>query len=249
MNTQRRASKNVKVRQAIEYAVDKRAFQLAAGGTQGGDLATTLITPGIPGRQDYDLYPAPASGDVAKAKQLLAQAGATEPAAHPGQRQRQHRRSTRRRRSSRAWSASGSRSRSTRRTSNTYYDTITGDKGDYDLTVSSWQPDFPSANGNISPLFDSSQIGGGGYNISRYSNPAVDQLIAQATGEVDQAKAQQDWAAGRQADHAGRARRPAALHPQRVPARWRTSRTSTSRASRPTRTTCGSRWARRVTAC
>ena len=48
---------------------------------------------------------------------------------------------------------------------------ITSDKGDYDLTVSSWQPDFPSANGNIAPLFDSSQIGGGNYNISRYSNP------------------------------------------------------------------------------
>ncbi len=62
MNTQRPALQNVKVRQAIEYAVDKRAFQLAAGGTQGGDLATTLITPGIPGRQDYDLYPAPAVG-------------------------------------------------------------------------------------------------------------------------------------------------------------------------------------------
>ncbi len=81
---------------------------------------------------------------------------------------------------------------------NAYLDTITGDQGDYDLTVSSWQPDFPSANGNISPLFDSSQIGGGGYNLSRYSNPAVDRMIAQATGEVDQTKAQQDWAAADQ---------------------------------------------------
>ena len=81
---------------------------------------------------------------------------------------------------------------------NAYLANITGEQGDYDLTVSSWQPDFPSANGNISPLFDTSQIGGGGYNLSRYSNPRVDQMIAQATGEVDQVKAQQDWAAADQ---------------------------------------------------
>jgi peptide/nickel transport system substrate-binding protein len=81
---------------------------------------------------------------------------------------------------------------------NAYVATITGEQGDYDLTVSSWQPDFPSANGNISPLFDTSQIGGGGYNLSRYSNPKVDSMIALATGEVDQAKAQQDWAAADQ---------------------------------------------------
>ncbi len=77
---------------------------------------------------------------------------------------------------------------------NVYYDLITNDKGDYDLTVSSWQPDFPSANGNISPLFDSSQIGGGNYNLSRYSDPQVDALIAKATGEVDPSVAQRTWA-------------------------------------------------------
>jgi len=64
----------------------------------------------------------------------------------------------------------------------------------FDLTLSSWQPDFPSANGNIQPLFDSSQIGGGAYNLSRYSNPAVDKLIAEATAETDQTKSQALWA-------------------------------------------------------
>lgn len=193
INTQRPRLGDVKVRQAIEYAVDKRAFQLAAGGTQGGDLATTLITPGIPGRQAYNLYPAPSSGDVAKAKQLLSQAGATHlqltlvsandsTSLNQAQAIQQ------------GLQRAGITVKIVPQDVNTYYDTITGDKGDYDLTVGSWQPDFPSANGNISPLFDSSQIGGGGYNISRYSNPAVDRLIAQATGEVDQATAQQTWA-------------------------------------------------------
>jgi peptide/nickel transport system substrate-binding protein len=197
MNTQRPTLQNVKVRQAIEYAVDKRAFQLAAGGTQGGDLATTLITPGIPGRQDYDLYQAPASGDVDKAKDLLSQASATNltlslvsandsTSLNQAQAIQQ------------GLERVGIKVKIVPQDPNAYVATITGEQGDYDLTVSSWQPDFPSANGNISPLFDTSQIGGGGYNLSRYSNPKVDSMIAQATGEVDQAKAQQDWAAADQ---------------------------------------------------
>ncbi len=193
MNNRRPALKDVKVRQAIEYAVDKRAFQLAAGGSQGGELASTLITPGIPGRQDYDLYQAPDTGDVAKAKQLLAQAGAknltltlitANDTGALGQAEAIQQ----------GLQRAGITVKIDPKDVNVYYDEITNDKGDYDLTVGSWQPDFPSANGNISPLFDSSQIGGGSYNISRYANPEVDALIAKATGEVDPATAQQTWA-------------------------------------------------------
>ncbi|XVU28793.1 ABC transporter substrate-binding protein [Actinoplanes sp. CA-054009] len=193
LNTTRGPLKDVKVRQAIEYAVDKKAFQVASGGATGGDLATTLITPGIAGRQDYDLYPADPSGDVAKAKQLLTEAGQTNLALT-------------------LLSANDSDSLAKAQAiqqglqragikvtikpadETTVTDTITGDKGDYDLTVSSWQPDFPSANGNIQPLFQSSEIGGGGYNLSRYSQPEVDQLIDSALAETDQAKAQALWA-------------------------------------------------------
>jgi peptide/nickel transport system substrate-binding protein len=194
INTQRPGLDDVKVRQAIEYAVDRRAFQLAAGGTQGGDLASTLITPGIPGREDYDLYPAPASGDPAKAKRLLAAAGRSDlqltlVSANDSTSLAQAQAIQQ------GLQRAGIKVKIQPQDPNVYLDTITGDKGDYDLTVSSWQPDFPSANGNISPLFASSQIGGGGYNLSRYSDRSVDTMIAQATGEVDQAKAQQEWAA------------------------------------------------------
>ena len=171
MNNRRPALKDVKVRQAIEYAVDKRAFQLAAGGSQGGELASTLITPGIPGRQDYDLYQAPDTGDVAKAKQLLAAGRRQEPRRSRWSPPTTPARSARREAIQQGLQRAGITVKIDPQDENVYYDEITNDKGDYDLTVSSWQPDFPSANGNISPLFDSSQIGGGSYNISRYSNP------------------------------------------------------------------------------
>jgi peptide/nickel transport system substrate-binding protein len=194
LNTTRGALSDLRVRQAVEYAVDKKSVQVAAGGPIGGDLATTLITPGIAGRVDYDLYPAGPDGDVAKAKQLLAASGhatglkltllvqdddlnlAYAQAVQQGL-QRAGITVTIKSEDEDAWTADA-----------------TGDKGDYDLTIGDWQPDFPSANGNIEPLFGSSEIGGGGFNLSRYSQPQADALIQQATGETDPAKAQALWA-------------------------------------------------------
>ena len=77
--------------------------------------------------------------------------------------------------------------------STVYSDTVRN-AGDFDLAISSWQPDFPSPYANIAPLFDSSQIGNGNMNESHYNNPEVDKLIAQATGTVDKAKALKQWA-------------------------------------------------------
>ncbi|GIH15561.1 ABC transporter substrate-binding protein [Rugosimonospora africana] len=194
MNVTRPGLSDLRVRQAIEYAVDKKSVQVAAGGVIGGDPATTLITPGIAGRADYDLYPAGPDGDPAKAKQLLAQAGHASDlkltllvqddqlnvgygeAVQQGLK-RVGIEVTLKPEEYDAWTAD-----------------VTNDKGDYDLAISGWQPDFPSANGNIEPLFASSEIGGGGFNLSRYSQPQADGLIQQATGETDPAKAQALWA-------------------------------------------------------
>jgi peptide/nickel transport system substrate-binding protein len=192
INTQRPALKDLPVRQAIEYAVDKRAFQIAAGGATGGDLASTLITPGIAGRVDYNLFPTTdPSGDPAKAKQLLA--GKTLPKlvllsqndqVNLGQAQAIQQ----------GLQRAGIQTTIKPVDADTWQADVTSDKSDYDLTVSSWQPDFPSANGNIEPLFASKEIGGGGYNISRYSSPDADKLIDLATAQVDQAQAQALWA-------------------------------------------------------
>ena len=194
INTRRGPLADVKVRQAITYAVDKKAVQIAAGGPIGGDLATTLITPGIAGRVSYDLYPAAASGDVAKAKQLLAAAGHASDLnltvlVQDDQLNRGYAQAVQQ-----GLQRAGITVQIKSEDLDTWTADVTGDKGDYDLTISGWQPDFPSANGNIEPLFASREIGGGGFNLSRYSQPAVDELIDQASGETDPAKAQALWA-------------------------------------------------------
>jgi peptide/nickel transport system substrate-binding protein len=67
---------NVHCRKAVEYAADKTGYQRAYGGATGGDIATTLLPPIIPGAQQFDTYPTPNNaGDIAKAKDELAQCG------------------------------------------------------------------------------------------------------------------------------------------------------------------------------
>ncbi|MEK6309809.1 MAG: ABC transporter substrate-binding protein [Curtobacterium sp.] len=192
MNTQRGDLKNLKVRQALQYAVDRKSFRIAAGGAIAGTYASTLITPGIAGRQDYDLYKTSATGDVDKAKSLLKEAGVSNvkltlvtPNDSSTLAQAQ------------ALQAGLKRAGITvtlKPLDDDSFNQATTNGTDFDLSLSSWQPDFPSANANLQPLFDSSQIGGGGYNISKYSNPDVDALIAEASATVDQSDAQKLWA-------------------------------------------------------
>jgi peptide/nickel transport system substrate-binding protein len=68
---------NIDCRKAIEYAVDHEGYQRAYGGTVGGDIATSLLPPQIPGYQKSDLYNflAKPNGDVDAAKASLQKCG------------------------------------------------------------------------------------------------------------------------------------------------------------------------------
>jgi len=70
------AMKNLKVRQAIEYGVNKVAVQKALGGPAVAKVISTAIPPGNVGYQPYNLYPDKnGQGDPAKCKSTLASAG------------------------------------------------------------------------------------------------------------------------------------------------------------------------------
>ncbi len=198
LNTQRGPLTNVAVRKAFQYAVDKTAFQIATAGTPGlaGPIATTLITPGIAGREVFDLYPTAPGGDPAKAKQLLAAAG--YPNGLSGLTMLV---STDDNGSNLAQAVVAALARANINVTlqplddDTYYADVTANQVSYDLTLASWQPDFPSANSNIEPLYDSAEIGNGGFNTARYSSPEVDAMIAAAQATVDPTEAGTKWAA------------------------------------------------------
>lgn len=69
---------NVACRQAIEYAANKTDLQTAYGGpVAGGDIASTLLLPGMGGYSAFDLYNAKSqpTGDVTNAKKALTTCG------------------------------------------------------------------------------------------------------------------------------------------------------------------------------
>lgn len=194
INVTRAPLNNLQVRQALEYAVNKKAVQVAAGGARiGGELATTLITPGIPGYQSYDKYPADPAGDLAKAKSLLSQAGHASGISLTLLTQNDSINLAEAQAVQSGLTAAGINVRLKPEDSDSFYADAGASKANYDLALLGWLPDYPSATGNIQPLFDSSQIGNGNFNSSHYSNPAVDRLIAQASAETDQSAAQALW--------------------------------------------------------
>ena len=69
-------TKELAVRQAVNYAIDRQALVLAIGGRFAGEPASTILSPTLAGYSAFNLYPSQdAAGDPDKAKELLAKAG------------------------------------------------------------------------------------------------------------------------------------------------------------------------------
>ena len=69
---------NIECRKAVLFGMDQTGYQTAYGGQfAGGDLATTILPPQIPGYEAFDLYPngEDNKGDVEAAKDALTKCG------------------------------------------------------------------------------------------------------------------------------------------------------------------------------
>jgi peptide/nickel transport system substrate-binding protein len=70
------ATSKLKVRQAVNYAIDRQAVVAAIGGRYAGEPASTILSPTLAGYSAFDLYPSQDSrGDPDAAKRLLVDAG------------------------------------------------------------------------------------------------------------------------------------------------------------------------------
>ncbi|MFI6801607.1 ABC transporter substrate-binding protein [Streptosporangium canum] len=70
---------NPKFRLALQYAIDKESYQTTQGGPAAGEIATAFLPPSLSGGVAQDTLKIPATGDVEKAKALIAESGVATP--------------------------------------------------------------------------------------------------------------------------------------------------------------------------
>jgi peptide/nickel transport system substrate-binding protein len=194
---------NVNCRQAVEYATDKASYQAGFGGPlAGGDIATGMIPPQIPGFQKFDLYPAGAdnTGDLDKAKAALVACG--KPTGFDATLAFRSDRDAEK-------AVAESLQQSLKRVginltlkgfpSGTYFSDFAGNQAYRDsnklgLLENGWGADWNTGYGYLSQIVDSRTIrpSGGDYNFSIY-DPTVDALIDQASAETDSTKRNALW--------------------------------------------------------
>ncbi|NUK69706.1 ABC transporter substrate-binding protein [Streptomyces lunaelactis] len=191
INTKHKPLDDVRVRQAIAYALDKDALRTARGGPIAGELATTLLPPSLPGSVSEDPYPSPdGKGDPAKAKALLAHAGHASgltltldtPATATGKTQAE------------AVQASLARAGITVKinaiSSSAYYSTVGNTAQEHDLVIDGWTPDWPGASTYLPIVFDGRQITAeGNNNHSQYNSGKVNARIDEIAKLRDPASA------------------------------------------------------------
>ena len=215
---------DVRVRQAVNYAIDKVAYRDAIAGRYAatGELASTILAPGSLGYRPYDLYPTPGGrGDPAKARALLAQAGypngltlgfATLGSGRLAGRQK----------ADRGIPEEG-RDRPEghhQPEGDPHFEALRNPakRLEHQLAQSGWVLDYlgDNARQSIVPQYDSRLPGDDG-NFSEYDNPEVNRLIDRALAEPDRDRRAAMWGRDRPADHARRAPGPAALGEGLVP--------------------------------
>jgi len=193
---------DVRVRRAINYAIDKVAVRDALGGRYApdGEIASTILTPGDLGYHKYDLYPTPGSrGDPARARTLLAEAGYPDglTLGFVNMRGGQFAAATTPIRTSLA--QAGIRLKIT-----TYEDgdlwirslALPSKRLEHQIGLTRWCPEWPgdNARSTIVPQLDGRLINPrDNSNFSEYDNPAVNRLIDQALAEPDRDRRAALW--------------------------------------------------------
>ena len=194
---------NIDCRKAIEYAMDRTSYQTAYGGAfSGGDIATTILPPMIPGYQKYDLFPAGADnkGDLAKAKEALTKCGQPNGfATNIAYRNERPKEKATAEAFQQALERVGIKLTLKGYAKADYFSSYAGNPpfvkaNNLGLALNGWGADWPDGFGFLSQIVDSRVIRetGGSSNTS-VRIPEVDKLLDQAVNELDTAKRNAVW--------------------------------------------------------
>jgi ABC-type transport system substrate-binding protein len=193
---------DVRVRQAVNYAIDKAAYRDAIAGrsTATGELASTILAPGSLGYHHYDLYPTPGGrGDPAKARALLAEAGYPNGLTLGFATLGSGRLAAGRKPIEASLKKAGIDLRvTTNREWDPHFDALgnPAKRLEHQLAQGGWLPDYLGDNARMSIVtqYDSPIDPAVSGNFSEYHNPAVNRMIDQALAEPDRDRRAAMWA-------------------------------------------------------
>jgi peptide/nickel transport system substrate-binding protein len=190
---------DLRVRQAVNYAIDKVAYRDAIAGryAAAGELASTILAPGSLGYRPYDLYPTPGGrGDPAKARALLAEAGYPNGLTLGFATFGSGRLAAGRKPIEESLKRAGIRLKvTTNKEWDPYYEALgnPAKRLEHQLAQSGWILDYlgDNARQSIVPQYDSRL--GFQDNYSEYHNPDVNRLIDRALAEPDRDRRAALW--------------------------------------------------------
>jgi len=195
---------DIHCRKAVMYAMDHVSYQTAYGGpVAGGELATTILPPQIPGYQKFDLYETPdGKGDVTKAKDELQQCGQPDGfKTNISFRTERPKEKATAEAFQQALAKVGIDVTPKGYPQGDYFSAYAGNppfvkKNNLGLVVNGWGADWNDGFGFLSQIVDSRVIRetGGSSNTS-VRIPEVDKMLDAAQVELDQSKREADWGA------------------------------------------------------
>ncbi|MGW0931764.1 ABC transporter substrate-binding protein [Streptomyces sp. NPDC002644] len=186
--------KNKAVREAIAYGVNSKSLIATEGGVYGGDAAPNLFAPTLPGYEaDYDPYGRlkTPQGNVEKAKELLKDVPAAEKKvvfAYPNSEAGQLRKVA----VEDSLTSLGFDVVAKEVDSASFYEQIGKLDNPYDMYITGWGQDWPSAATVVTPIYDGDQVADGGSNYSHINDPKVQELIKKALTQKPE-EAQATW--------------------------------------------------------
>ncbi len=196
---------NIECRKAVMFGMDQTGYQTAYGGQfAGGDLATTVMPPMIPGYAAFDLYPngEDNKGDVEAAKEALTKCGQPNGfATNIAYRAERPKEKATAEAFQQALSRVGIKLTLKPYPQGEYFASYAGNppfvvKNNLGLVVNGWGADWNDGFGFLSQITDSRVIRetGGSSNTS-VRIPEVDKMLDSALQELDEEKRNQMWGA------------------------------------------------------
>ncbi|MBA8807520.1 ABC transporter substrate-binding protein [Promicromonospora sukumoe] len=196
LNTTKEPLDDVRVRQAISYAIDRNAIVNASGGTQLGEPSTTILPSSVAGHKDFDLYPsADGTGDVEAAQALLDEAGLSDGFTLTLDIRAQESMQAQGEAVQQALERIGITVELNLIDTATYYETIGTPSQQHDAAITGWCPDWASSAATfIPPLFDGRNIyEKGNSNLAQLNDEDVNTRIDEIKAMTDIDAANVQW--------------------------------------------------------